>query len=83
MKAPYILFPKYFCINENIITSHSLSAINVNATKILLIFFFFHNLIGMVRVLVALHLFPLNEENLIVLVILTFITTAAWDGLGS
>lgn len=81
MEASYILFPNYFCINENIITSTSLSAINVNAMKILLVFFF-HNLIGMVRVLVALHLFPLNEENLIVLVILIFIRTAAWDGLG-
>lgn len=80
MEASYILFPNYFCINENIITSTSLSAINVNAMKILLVFFF-HNLIGMVRVLVALHLFPLNEENLIVLVILIFIRTAAWDGL--
>lgn len=39
MEAPYILFQNYFCINETIITSHSLSAINVNAMKILLIFF--------------------------------------------
>lgn len=54
------------------ITSHSLSAINVNAMKILLIFFPKLHLI-------ALHLFSLNEENLIVLVILSFITTAAWE----
>lgn len=39
MKASYTLFSNDFCINENIITSHSLSAINVNAMEILLIFF--------------------------------------------